>query len=131
MFHQPGMSGDCAYHNRFPQLKTETMKDLDFVFSPQHHETVPVAAQYTHENVFHFFAKMCRIVFIYFHGQSEQEEHICLLRNFCTGLTLTFRLSFTFDALCSIAGAHQRAAKVGFLPLLLWSVSASVFLTAN
>lgn len=92
-----------------------------------------MAAQYTHENYFNFFAKMCQIVtvFIFFHGQSEQEEHICLLRNFCTGLTLTFRLSFTFDALCSIAGAHQRAAKVGFLPLLVWSVSASVFLTTN
>lgn len=46
-------------------------------------------------------------------------------------LTLTFRLSFTFDALCSIAGAHQRAATVGFLPLLVWSVSASVFLAAD
>lgn len=32
MFPQPGMSGDCAYHNRIPQLKAETMKGLDLLF---------------------------------------------------------------------------------------------------
>lgn len=51
--------------------------------------------------------------------------------SFQSGLTLTFRLSFASDARCSVAGAHQRAAKVGFLPLLVWSVRASVFLAAD
>lgn len=51
--------------------------------------------------------------------------------SFLNCLTLTFGLSFTFDAPCAIAGAQQRAATVGFLPLLVWSVGASVFLAAD
>lgn len=47
------------------------------------------------------------------------------------GLSLTFRLSFTFDASGSIAGAHQCTTKVGFLPLLVLSERSTVFFTGD
>lgn len=73
MFHQPGMSVDCAYHNRFPQLKAETMQGLDFVFAPTSWDC---STENTHMKM--TLGKKCRMaaVFIYCHGQSEQEQQI-------------------------------------------------------
>lgn len=88
--------------------------------------------------------KSAHLSFIYSHRQSlygwnlvfrlflcEREEEMAGSGISASVSRLTFRLGFAFDARCSVAGAHQHAAAVGFLPLLVWSVSAPVFLTAG
>lgn len=135
-FHPPGMSGHCTYHNRIPPLRG---KNKQHKVKEALTEKLFWSLLLLRKNAQHLCFSpcircfLCVLFFFLFLLFSLVGVNTRVVKQVIVHYkdALTFRLSFTLDACCSTAGAHQCATKVRFLPLFVHSVWATVFLTAD